>query len=369
MAHAEDVLFPYLNQWLISGRKDVGLQQRIVTMRDSGENPVPDGLGNPGGSQNWYVLQAGSNAVIRGVSQGGSATAEELNLIARLEAERDSIGLWGTEFLSLIYARFIITGWAAVYLNTNNQKLKDLIVHNLASYFWWAKEFGLQRSVHGMIGQRSTGHDFATNGLPELHFIMRYFLEGRPDGYKKQLPWKKYFVDEGWLVASLKGGKMYELMKDVFHEVVDPEFKPIYGRVKVTMIKSNKKKANTHFMDKGVHSSTPPMMAYMGGQHNQYLPVNSAVRWRNNDPCKVEWSMGGGMVYITYYGAYEHLDGGSDNHFTWSVEGDEQIRIITMLGDSGWKPLKSFSESVPIDPYVPVPSAPPKKKRPWWKFW
>ena len=177
MGNGEDVLMPWLNSYLISGsRMNASQAEAEVNKR---VHPVPNGPKEMQGSQNLFLLEAGCDAAIH----GKLSPQLEKELIVRLQKERDEVGLWGSECTSPIYHHFTITGWSAIYHNTSNVVLKELIEQNLGSFFWYALKMGLADSKHGLIGMRGTGHDIQSTGYPDLHFVCQYFTKGRPKDF------------------------------------------------------------------------------------------------------------------------------------------------------------------------------------------
>ena len=372
MGNGQDVLMPWLNEWLLGERhlsnSDVA---REVLKR---LHPVPSGANELQGSQNLFLLEAGCDAALN----GKLSPKLEGDLIVRLTRERDELGLWGSECTSPIYHHFIITGLSAIYHNTNNATLKDLIEQNLGSFFWYAIRMGLDKSKHGLIGMRGTGHDFAQTGFPDLHFVCQYFTSGRPKHYAKRSAWKGMLKDSGWVSAGLLGGMNYDLYKKAFEYAVGEDWKPWRLRSKLTFIKVDGYAAG-HFYEKGINGNTPSLIAYVFpssmGIEGGYLPLNSAIRVRQkHDNSTGGYEIKDKSVYFTYDGIYTSLTDGLGETQA-RVYYSAYMTVVDMLisdlsGVSGWTRIFP-SASVPVDtPPVDLPvTRPRKKKSPWWMFW
>jgi len=362
---------PWLNGWLLKEHGYIDVVSAEVAKRT---HPVPSGPKEMSGSQNLFLLELGCDAALNGHLSGQL----ENELIIRLQRERDELGLWGPECTSPIYHHFIITGLSAIYHNTNNPVLKDLIEQNLGSFFWYALQMGLHNSKHGLIGMRGTGHDFAETGFPDLHFVCSYFTSGRPKDYTKLEAWKPMFKDSGWVWAGLPGGRSYELYKKAFEYAVDGNWVPWKLRSKLTFIKVDGAHIG-HFYEKGINGNTPAMIAYV---HSFYLPWNSKVRVRqkaDHSSGKLVLDKTNGIGSVEYNGIYTSLTGGgggtqyarfqiADNSFGIPL----QSRVDILISDlPTWVKIYP-SESVPVEPDPPVDppiTRPRKKKYPWWMFW
>lgn len=375
MGNGQDVLMPYLNSWLKRNSKNNYRLEAEQAVRQ-GKHPVPSGDKELQVSQNLFLLEAGA----KGVLNYSMSDALEHQLITRLKRERDEIGLWGSECTSPIYHHFIITGLSAIYHNTINGELKDLIEQNLGSFFWYAIRMGLADSKHGLIGMRGTGHDFATSGFPALHFVCQYFTSGRPTNYKQLSGWKDWLNDTGWAVAGLPGGRNYDLYKKAFEYAVDDDWTPWKLRSKLTFIRVDHGRVG-HFYEKGINNNTPAMIAYVT-QH--YLPWNSAVRVRqraDNSTGTLVLQPEAGLAYIEYRGIYTSLTGNDGVqvqaipfNIAYSGIGLHALKTEVLTSDlsgvSGWTQIYP-SKSVPEDTPAPIPTPPrePKKRKRWWEFW
>lgn len=375
MGNGEDVLMPWLNDWTL---KRDNPADRVVVSNEVNKHlhPVPQGPKEMQGSQNLFLLEKGCDATLNGKLN----QIIENELVVRLQRERDELGLWGSECTSPIYHHFTITGWSAIYHNTNNQELKSLIEENLGSFFWYALRMGLGESKHGLIGMRGTGHDFAESGFPDLHFVCQYFTSGRPKDYTKLSSWKPMFKDSGWALAGVAGGRNYELYKKAFEYAVDNTWRPWKLRSKLTFVRINGRMAG-HFYEKGINGNTPALLAYTV-QPRRYLPFNCNVRVRQRaDNSSVvmmtDFSAERPIVMFDYVGIYTDLIGGGgstqeqrlDFAFITSVE----ILTSDLSGVSGWTQIYP-SQSVPVEQppsntHADPPPAPPKKRKRWWEFW
>lgn len=377
MGNGEDTLMPWLNEWTLK-RNILSGRERVIQEVEKQLHPVPNGPKEMQGSQNLFLLEKGCGAALNGKLDPGT----EHELVVRLQRERDELGLWGSECTSPIYHHFTITGLCAIYHNTSNVVLKELIEENLGSFFWYALRMGLGESKHGLIGMRGTGHDFAESGFPDLHFVCQYFTSGRPKDYTKLSSWKPMFKDSGWCFAGVAGGRNYELYKKAFEYAVDDNWKPWRLRSKLTLIRVDRKPVG-HFYNKGINGNTPAMIAYVSGR---YLPVNATIRVRQ----KADNSSGGllidsvsGVGSVMYNGIYTSLTGGGggpqyarfqivDN--SWGTPIKSRVEILTsdLSGVSGWTQIYP-SQSVPVEqPPTSThiePPTPPKKRKPWWMFW
>ena len=375
MGNGQDVLMPYLNSWFKKDPKNPYREEADRAIA-AGKHPVPQGSNELQASQNLFLLEAGA----RGVATGEIGAPLEQQLISRLKRERDEIGLWGSECTSPIYHHFIITGLSAIYHSTGNQELKALIEQNLGSFFWYALKMGLAHSKHGLIGMRGTGHDFATSGFPQLHFVCQYFTSGRPKNYGTMSGWKDWLKDTGWVMAGLPGGRSYDLYKKVFEYAVDDDWKPWRLRSKLTFIEVDSFAAG-HFYEKGINGNTPALIAYVfpspyrmqGG----YLPLNSAVRVRQkHDNSTGGYEVKDESVYFTYDGIYTSLTNGlgetQARAYCSAYMSVVDVLTSDLSGVSGWARIHP-SASVPVDappPTVDPPvTRPRKKKTPWWMFW
>lgn len=372
MGNGQDVLMPWLNGWLL---KEHGYTDAVSAEVAKRTHPVPSGPKEMSGSQNLFLLELGCDAALNGHLSGQL----ENELIIRLQRERDELGLWGPECTSPIYHHFIITGLSAIYHNTNNPVLKDLIEQNLGSFFWYALQMGLHNSKHGLIGMRGTGHDFAETGFPDLHFVCSYFTSGRPKDYTKLEAWKPMFKDSGWVWAGLPGGRSYELYKKAFEYAVDQDWKPWRLRSKLTFLREGGSLVG-HFYEKGINGNTPAMIAYAhpstyalpGG----YLPINSAIRVRQkHDNSTGGYLVEGKSIFLTYNGLYTSLAGGTNGNqartYFNPYLGPVDTLTSSLDGVTGWVQVYP-SASVPVEPAPPVDppiTRPRKKKYPWWMFW
>lgn len=375
---SETVLMPWLNNWLLKKEQPIGAVKTEVAKR---LHPVPSGPKEMAGSQNLFLLELGCDAALNGLL----SSSVEQELIARLERERDTVGLWGSECTSPIYHHFTITGLSAIYHNTNNEHLKDLIEQNLGSFFWYALRMGLDKSKHGLIGMRGTGFDFASSGFPDLHFVCQYFTSGRPKNYTELSSWKPMFKDSGWAFSSVAGGRNYELYKKAFEYAVDNSWKPWRLRSKLTFVRVDGVDAG-HFYERGINGNTPAIIAYVNKSNMYsyagYLPTNLDIRVRQ----KQDNSIGGyeikdTTVVFTYSGVYTSLTngGGGDTqtlvHYGYKIT---KVEVLTssLDGVTGWVQVYP-SASVPSDsPQIPLPAEQPnnanppqKKRKPWWMFW
>ena len=375
MGNGQDVLMPWLNDWLLRRDKphqSYGVQVEVAKR----EHPVPSGPKEMSVSQNLFLLEAGCDAALN----GNLSPQLDGDLIVRLTRERDELGLWGSECTSPIYHHFIITGLSAIYHNTNNATLKDLIEQNLGSFFWYVLKMGLANSKHGLIGMRGTGHDFGDTGFPDLHFVCQYFTSGRPKDQTRLSAWKPYLKDSGWVSAGLPGGRSYDLYKKVFEYAVDDGWNPWRLRSKLTFLREGGSEVG-HFYEKGINGNTPAMIGYVhpsdyalpGG----YLPVNSTIRVRQkHDNSAGGYIVDGKSIFLTYNGLYTSLTGGTNstqartyfNPYLGSVD----ALTSSLDGVTGWVKVHP-SASVPVDappPTVDPPvTRPRKKKSPWWMFW
>lgn len=368
MAGGEDLTFPFLNTRLLNRPHTVDIN-KLIRLLESGDHSVPQGEQELLGSQNLFWLKAGAERELWPGKNQRANTDDQL--IMRLERERDVIGLWGSEQTSPIYHHFTITGMASVYINSANQHLKYLIVDNLASFFWYAKEMGLYNSPHGLIGQRGTGHNFTEHGFPDLHFFMRYFLGGRPARYEDAGGWKNFLKDSGWVYASLKRGRLYDLMKLVFERVVDHDFKP-WG----VMIPIHFLDVGAHFMERGTNGNTPELGAYYNGK---YLPVNEKIRVRQR-ASRGEYTLSTYTsltdptwrhLFVNYSGIYLELPFSGDQRL--SIPNPHSLvreRVASMSGISEWvrvSPSRVIPNAPVNPPASPPPAQKPHKKKPWWK--
>lgn len=386
MGNGEDTLMPYLNTWLLGGNINP-LRARAIQEVEKQLHPVPNGPKEMQGSQNLFLLQAGSEMALH-----GDMTAPRIHeLIVRLQRERDELGLWGSECTSPIYHHFTITGWSGIYHNTNNAELKELIEQNLGSFFWYALRMGLADSKHGLIGMRGTGHDFAESGFPDLHFVCQYFTSGRPKDYTKLESWKSYFKDSGWVMAGLPGGRSYDLYKKVFEYAVDDNWKPWKLRSKLTLVratyKGSQKSPAVHFYERGINGNTPCLIGYAAPSSSDnrggYLPSNCSVRIRQQqDNSSATMKIENDRVVVEYSGIYETLHGAPNNQslkwgpLTFSYL-NSNIKLEKMTSDlsgvSGWVEIFP-SQSVPVgqpptSTHIDPPITPPKKRKKWWEFW
>lgn len=371
MAGGEDLTFPFLNARLLGKAAPVNFD-KLLALLESGEHSVPQGEKELQASQNLFWLKAGAEREMW--PEASNYRNTDTQLIARLERERGVIGLWGSEQTSPIYHHFTITGMASTYINSKNERLRALIVDNLASFFWYANAMGLYHRPHGLIGQRGAGHNFTEHGFPDLHFFMRYFLGGRPAQYKSAGGWKNFLKDSGWVFASLKGGRLYDLMKLAFEKVVDPGFKPWGVMIPIHFLDDG-----SHFMKRGTNGNTPELGAY-SRNGNKYLPDNEKVRVRQRASMgeyhmevvkATEYSHG--EVIIRYTGIYEDLPFSGRqtirilNPFNLLSE-----RIASMDGITHWKKVVQDEPAVhppfiPTVPDTPSPQPKPPRKKPWWR--
>ena len=377
MGNGEDTLMPYLNTWLLGGNTN-HLRARAIQEVEKQLHPVPNGPKEMQGSQNLFLLQAGSEMALH-----GDMTAPRIHeLIVRLQRERDELGLWGSECTSPIYHHFTITGWSAIYHDTNNVELKELIEQNLGSFFWYALRMGLGESKHGLIGMRGTGHDFAESGFPDLHFVCQYFISGRPKDFTKLSSWKPMFKDSGWCFSGVAGGRNYDLYKKAFEYAVDDTWKPWKLRSKLTFIRVDKKPVG-HFYEKGINGNTPAMIAYI---NKHYLPWNATVRVRqraDNSTGLLVLRHETGLGYVEYSGIYTSLAGNSGAqvqaipfNIAYRSIGVHLLKVEILTSDlsgvSGWTQIYP-SQSVPVEqPPASThiePPTPPKKRKRWWEFW
>lgn len=380
MGNGEDVLMPWLNEWLLK-RDTTTNRARVIMEVEKQTHPVPSGPKEMQGSQNLFILQSGCEMALH-----GDLTPSRIQEhIVRLQRERDELGLWGSECTSPIYHHFTITGWSAIYHNTNNQELKSLIEENLGSFFWYALRMGLGESKHGLIGMRGTGHDFAESGFPDLHFVCQYFTSGRPKDYTKLSSWKPMLKDSGWCFSGVAGGRNYELYKKAFEYAVDDTWKPWKLRSKLTFIRVDHQPVG-HFYEKGINGNTPTMIAHVSGR---YLPWNATVRVRqkaDNSSGTLVLEPNIGLGFVEYRGIYTSLTGNNgakvqhssfqitDNGFGVPINRRVEILTSDLSGVSGWVQIYP-SQSIPENPTIPqtpespnIPNTPRKRKR-WWEFW
>ena len=382
MGNGEDVLMPWLNDWTL---KRDNPADRVVVSNEVNKHlhPVPQGPKEMQGSQNLFLLEKGCDATLNGKLN----QIIENELVVRLQRERDELGLWGSECTSPIYHHFTITGWSAIYHNTNNQELKSLIEENLGSFFWYALRMGLRESKHGLIGMRGTGHNFAESGFPDLHFVCQYFTSGRPKDYTKLSSWKPMFKDSGWCFAGVAGGRNYELYKKAFEYAVDDTWKPWKLRSKLTFIRVDHQPVG-HFYEKGINGNTPAMIAYI---NKHYLPWNATVRVRqraDNSTGSLVLQPTKGLGYVEYRGIYTSLTGNQGTQVQsvpfniysgYSAPGfgyAMKVEILTsdLSGVSGWTQIYP-SQSVPENPAIPQTPEypnnpnPPRRRKRWWEFW
>jgi len=367
MAGGEDLMFPYLNSWLRGDKNPDVNMNKLLTLLDSGQHTVPQGDKELAGSQNLFLLKAGCERALGGNRAEQPSNTDE-QLIARLERERDDIGLWGSEQTSPIYHHFIITGLGTVAITTSNTTLKYLARENLASFFWYVVKMGLGESKHGLVGQRGAGHNFTDSGFPYLHFITSYFLGGRPERHTEMGSWKNWFQDSGWVMASLKGGKLYAFMKEVWELVVDPHFVPWRLRVATHFFRDNVGPLGT-LMEKGINNNTPDVGGYIRG--GKYLPVNERIRVRQQaSKGEYGWSIlediellvpsGVGLskptLLFSYTGIYQNLEGGGNQVISAPVQGKLQMLTSSLSGVTGWEDVVK----VPQDPVAePTPPGQP----------
>ena len=386
MGNGQDVLMPWLNEWLLRRDKPQDRANALIEVNKR-MHPVPSGDKEMQVSQNLFLLEAGCDAAL----DGNLSPQLEGDLIVRLTRERDELGLWGSECTSPIYHHFIITGLSAIYHNTNNATLKDLIEQNLGSFFWYAIRMGLDKSKHGLIGMRGTGHDFATSGFPALHFVCQYFTSGRPKNYETLGGWKDWLKDTGWVVAGLPGGRSYDLYKKVFEYAVDDNREPWKLRSRLTFLRVNGMPMG-HFYQNGINGNTPCLIAYAGKAPANmsilskygYLPRNSNVRMRqNHDNSSCQLSVFVDPIYtsltnvaLTYSGAYNGLTGANQDPIGWALASSQIEHVYALTSDlsgvNGWDQIYP-SKSIPL-PTEPVNNPNPvtrprKKKSPWWMFW
>ena len=369
MGNGEDTLMPYLNSWLLREQNN-NLRAKTIHEVEKQLHPVPNGPKEMQGSQNLFLLQAGCEMAIH----GEMTKPRQDELIVRLSRERDELGLWGSECTSPIYHHFTITGLCAIYHNTSNVVLKELIEENLGSFFWYALRMGLGESKHGLIGMRGTGHDFAESGFPDLHFVCQYFISGRPKDYTKLSSWKPHFKDSGWCFAGVAGGRNYELYKKAFEYAVDDNWKPWRLRSKLAFIRVDRVPVG-HFYERGINGNTPAMIAYI---NRHYLPWNATVRVRqkaDNSTGVLVLQPENNTVYVEYRGIYTSLTGNESAQVQavgFNLGGKVEILTSDLSGVSGWTQIYP-SQSVPVEqPPTSThiePPTPPKKRKPWWMFW
>jgi len=367
---------PWLNGWLL-GRGSNGSAQVAAEVAKR-THPVPSGPKEMSGSQNLFLLEAGCDAALNGHLSGQL----ENELITRLQRERDELGLWGSECTSPIYHHFIITGLSAIYHNTNNPVLKDMIEQNLGSFFWYALQMGLADSKHGLIGMRGTGHDIQSTGYPDLHFVCQYFTKGRPKDFTSLTSWKPMLKNSGWAYSGVAGGLSYDLYKNAFELAVDGGWTPWRLRSKLTFIKVDGDAAG-HFYERGINGNTPSLIAYVfpsnHGMGGGYLPLNSTIRVRQKpDNATGGYEIKGKSVYFTYDGIYTSLTNGLGQKQA-RVSYSQYMSVVEILtsdlsGVTGWVQVfpPEVSASVPVEPDPPVDppiTRPRKKKYPWWMFW
>lgn len=379
MGDGADILAPWLNDWLLrKSDKDnqVGRGALLIALTNN-EHPVP----GPGekelqGSQNLFLLQA----ACEGAAYGNIPKHTEDALVARLERERDEIGLWGSECTSPIYHHFIISGLLGIAITTSNPHLKQLCEENLGSFFWYALKMGLASSPHGLIGMRGTGHDFAKTGFPDLHFVCQYFTSGRPKHHDGLSSWKKFLSDSGWAASGLPGGRCYELYKKVFEYAVDDGWKPWRLRSKLTFLRTGISDHYGHYYEKGINGNTGTLIAYVSYQSSPgvYLPVNSSVRIRqrhDNAAVQMVTEREPAMSFrdvssLNYSGLYTSLADSPSRQFA-IVEHLRLVKLESSLdGVTGWVDITPPKPEVPATPAPPVAVEPrPKRKRKWWEFW
>lgn len=377
MGNGQDVLMPWLNDWLLKREGSVSDTLAGSEVRKN-QHPVPaPGDNELQASQNLFLLQAGCDGALNG------RVANEREIVDRLKRERDVIGLWGSECTSPIYHHFIITGLSAIYHNTSNSELKDLIEHNLGSFFWYAIRMGLDESPHGLVGMRGTGHDFAKSGFPDLHFVCQYHTSGRPKDYKSLTSWKKFLTDSGWAFSGVAGGRNYELCKKVYEYATSNSYMPWRLRSKLTILKIDGQSGpEASFYEKGINGNTPALMAYVS-EPNTYLPVNAHIRVRqkhDNASCHYtildsNYPGGSRVVDIMYNGIYSSgevvVSSVGEQSASFLVPLSCKLLMLTSSLDevTGWVEV-SFDPATPTMPSTPpAPPAKPKKKHPWWMFW
>lgn len=378
MGDGADILAPWLNDWLL-GKNDknnrIDRGQILVALTNN-EHPVPEpGETELQKSQNLFLLQA----ACQGAAYGDIPSYVEEALVARLERERDEIGLWGSECTSPIYHHFIVSGLLGIAITTKHPKLKQLCEENLGSFFWYALKMGLASSRHGLIGMRGTGHDFSETGFPDLHFVCQYFTSGRPKNHIRLSGWKDWLSNSGWVASGLPGGRCYDLYKKVFEYAVDDSWKPWRLRSKLTFLRTGVLGHYGHYYERGINGNTGSLMAYVKYQSSpgRYLPVNSSVRIRQrHDNAMVELVIDdvpvdfvSGRATLTYTGLYSDLAGGPPKQFAIL----EYLRLVklesSLDGVAGWVDITPLP---PAQPPVPDPTPAPKpakRKRKWWEFW
>lgn len=359
MAGGEDILYPYLNNWL-TGKG--GTPDGLAAQLDSDDHSVPQGPKDLAGSQNLFWLKAGAERLAK---RAHLKNTDE-QLIGRLKRERDVIGAWGSEQFSPIYHPFIITGAATVYVHTQNAELKDLIEENLATFFWGALNMGVGNTNlgRGLIGQRGTGHNFSEHGFPQLSYLIRYFMGGRPDNRETIDGWKPHFQDYGWLVGSLKGGPFYNLVKDIFERIVLPGYKPWGVMVPVHFLKVEDVKVG-QYMERGANGNTPELGGYVNGT---YLPRNENVRVRqkasHGEYTVVFYSE---SFSLNYSGIYNDLPGGSENSVVArTYKYPVRERVLSLYGLTAWKQIYPVvnTEPTPQQPTTPTVPANPNPQPP-----
>lgn len=377
-------MMPWLNKWLLGG--DRSGSEPVETEVNKRTHPVPNGPKEMQGSQNLFLLEAGCDAAIHGQLSPGL----EKELIVRLQKERDEVGLWGSECTSPIYHHFAITGWTAIYHNTNNETLKSLIEQNLASFFWYALCMGLGYRKHGLIGMRGTGHDFSDTGFPDLHFVCQYHTTGRTKDFTKLSSWKPMLRNSGWAYSGVAGGMNYELYKKVFELAVDDTWKPWKLRSKLTLIrgrwKNHPPSPVAHFYARGINGNTPCLIGYVesddptmiGG--GGYLPTNCSVRVRQKqDDSSCVMRIENDMLVLQYFGLYTSLlDSPVKQIRSYGpltpryLSGSVVLEMMTsdLSGVSGWTQIYP-SPAVPVEqpPSNTHIDPPVKKRKRWWEFW
>jgi hypothetical protein len=374
---SEVITFDYLNNWLLGRELTTDKKDQLLGFLGGLDDSVPLGESQLMGSQNLFWLKAGAERT--STMKGGPKNTDQ-QLITRLQRERDEIGLWGSEQTSPIYHRFIITGAAVTAITTNNAQLKLLITNNLASFFKYALYMGLDSSEHGLIGMRGTGNNISQDGYPYLHFFIRYFLHGRPENFKEAQGWKGMIADCGWVMASLKGGVLYNFMKDVFELVVDPAFTPQRLRVRTDFFRLNGKPMGS-ILEKSGNGNTPEIGAFMqpfeynGKKSKQfYLPINESVRIRQrNTHGEYSWKItnyprtASKTVLFSYDGLYTELPGGGGATQSYGnlVYIDSKIEILTssLAGVTRWEEYLIVPSTPPPPPPPTRPPAPAPGKR------
>lgn len=362
MAGGETLMYPCLNQTVLGGKSDGYDMGALLALLDSGQHNVPPGGGDElAGSQNLWWLKAACLAAM-----GRDYSANDLK--ARLRRERDDIGLWGSEGTSPIYHGFIMTGEIVVWGNSTDPELQSLIEENIASFIWYAMKMGLDKSPHGLVGQRGAALDHV-EGYPYLHFLIQYCKAGMPADFRSLSSWQRYLMEGGLIYSVINNPQAKRFWERVFARLSSPTFRPWRLRA-LTSILYTSTEHLANVVSKGINGNTPVLAAY-ARRVNEYLPFNYSTHVRQvNDhaTCTYTWDESNGMIFLTYMGIYADMDliPADYQQIAFGPVDLGQVRVLeSSLDGVVDRPLISAPPS-PQQPPVPVPPTPkPKKKSTW----